>query len=186
VSVQVARRHFSVAEYDQMISAGVFTDDDRLELIDGEILEMSPIGERHAACVRKANHTLVHLLGSRSLVSVQCPIDAGGWSRPQPDVALLVPRADFYSGAHPGPRHVQVVIEVSDTSLDYDAQVKVPLYARAGFKEVWLIDLGSAVVVVFTQPREGRYTHERTYERGEVVVSRRFPGLSVAVDDLLP
>jgi Uma2 family endonuclease len=185
VSVQYARRFFSVAEFDQMVEAGVFREDDRLELIDGEIIEMSPIGKRHAACVRKAARTLTRLLGERTLVSVQSPVEAGLRSEPQPDLALLVPRADFYEGLHPGPRHVQLLVEVADTSLEYDVKVKVPMYARAGYKEVWVVDLGARAVRVFSRLSGGTYRAYRVYARGERIEMRRFAGAMVAVSDLV-
>jgi len=185
MSVQVARRHFSIGEYERMVETGILREDDRVELIEGEILEMSPIGERHAACVRKVNRTLMRLVGDRSLVSVQSPIAIPEWSEPEPDVALLVPRADFYATGHPEPKHVQVLVEVADSSIDYDLTVKVPLYARAGVKETWVIDLRKREVIVFTNPRLGVYRTRRAFGRGETFETKRVPGLAVSTNDLL-
>lgn len=185
MSVQVARRHFSIAEYERMVETGILGKEDRVELIEGEILEMAPIGERHAASVRKGNHRLAPLVGDRSLISVQCPIAIPDWSEPEPDIALLVPRADFYSAGHPEPKHVQLLIEVADTSVDYDLNVKVPLYARAGIKEVWVVNLRAREVVVFTQPRLGTYRTRRVFGPNAVIETKRVPGLSVPANDLI-
>jgi len=185
MSVQVARHHFSISEYERMVETGILRQDDRVELIEGEVLEMSPIGERHAACVRKINLRLVRLVGDRSLVSVQNPIAIPEWSEPQPDIALLVPRRDFYSTGHPEPKHVQVLIEVADSSIDYDLTVKVPLYARAGVKEVWVIDLRKREVIVFTNSRLGAYRTRRVFGRNATFETKRVPGLAVSTNDLL-
>jgi Uma2 family endonuclease len=186
MSVQYSRRPFTVAEYDQMVEAGILREDDRVELIEGEIVTMSPIGRRHAACVRRLTRVLGRLLGERTLISVQNPIAIPDWSEPNPDVALLVPRSDDYASAHPGPRHIQVLIEVADTSLAYDTQVKAPVYARAGIREVWVIDLKTDRIAVHTRPHEGRYTRVRTYGSGERFRSQRFSGVEFSVKDLLP
>ena len=186
MSTQPSRRPFSVAEYDQMVATGILRDDDRVELIEGEIIAMSPIGPPHAAGVRRLDRVLTRLLGDRTLISVQCPVAIPNWSEPNPDVALLVPRADFYVGAHPLPRQVQVLIEVADSSFAYDTQVKAPMYARAGIRELWIVDLNSDRVLVHTRPRAGRYSVVRPYGVGEHFTSQRFPGVKFVVADLLP
>src|SRR6184192_4545534 len=146
-------RRFSVDEYDRMGRAGVFHEDDRMELLDGQIVEMSPIGPGHAGCVRALTSLLTRLVAGRALVSVQNPVRLGEHSEPQPDVALLVPRADAYRTAHPQPKDVLLVIEVADASLEHDRDVKVPLYAAAGVPEVWLVNLRGRYHAV---PRSGR------------------------------
>ena len=186
MSVQYSRRPFTVAEYDQMVEAGILREDDRVELIEGEIVTMSPIGRRHAACVRRLTRVLNRLLGERTQISVQNPIAIPDWSEPNPDVALLVPRADDYARAHPGPRHIQILIEVADTSLTYDTQVKMPLYARAGIREVWVIDLKADRIVVHTRPHAGQYNRVRAFGVGDRFTSQRFAGVEFVVKDLLP
>ncbi|HEV3342847.1 MAG TPA: Uma2 family endonuclease [Pirellulales bacterium] len=186
MSAQVSRRPFSVAEYDQIVESGILREGDRVELIEGEILAMSPIGRRHAACVRRMTRVLSRLLDNRTLVSVQCPVAIPDWSEPNPDLALLVPRDDDYVEAHPLPRQVQVLVEVADSSLAYDVQVKSPLYAKAGIRELWIVDLKANRVVVHTRPRAGRYTVVRAHGLLDRFTSPRFRGIEFAVRELLP
>src|SRR5437868_12357745 len=141
MSVQIARRHFNVAEYYKMAAAGVFSEDDRVELIEGEIVEMNPIGSRHAACVGRLTKLLERLTGDRAIVWVQNPVQVSDYSEPLPDVALLNPRDDFYSQATPQATDVLLIIEVAESSLEYDRSIKLPLYARSGIVEVWLVNL---------------------------------------------
>lgn len=186
MSTQPSRRLFSVAEYDQMVATGILGEDDRVELIEGEIIAMSPIGPRHAACVRRLDRLLTRMLGDRTLISVQCPVAIPNWSEPNPDLALLVPRADFYADAHPLPRQVQVLIEVADSSFTHDTQVKAPMYARAGIRELWIVELNTGRFLVYTRPRAGQYTIVRAYGVGEHFTSQRFAGVKFVVGDLLP
>lgn len=186
MSTQPSRHLFTVAEYDQMVATGILRDDDRVELIEGEIIAMIPIGTRHAACVRRLTHILSSLLAGRSQISVQCPVAIPEWSEPNPDLALLVPRADYYVDAHPLPRQVQVLIEVADSSFAHDTQVKTPMYARAGIRELWVVDLHADRVLVSTRARAGRYSAVRTYTLGQHFTSQRFPGVKFVIDDRLP
>lgn len=186
MSLHQARRLFSVIEYDRMISAGVFSADDRLELIDGEIVEMSPIGTRHAACVCKLTQCFSSRLGDRALLSVQNPVEIGGWSKPQPDIVLLAPKTDYYVSESPTPKDLLLLVEVADTSRDFDTRVKLPLYANGDVTEVWLIDLTAEEIAVCTQPIEGSYHSRRSFRRGDAITPTRFPDVSFPVDDLLP
>src|SRR5688500_8164381 len=124
-----ARRRFTVDEYYQMALAGILTEDDRVELIDGEIVEMSPIGDRRVASVNRCNRSFSRAVGDRALVSIQNPIDLDPYNEPESDVALLRPRADDYAGGKPQPADVLLLIEVADTSVDYDRKTKLPHYA---------------------------------------------------------
>lgn len=186
MSILPSRRPFTVAEYDQMVETGILRDDDRVELIEGEIVAMSPIGSRHAACVRRLTKVLSRLLADKTEVSVQCPVAIPDWSEPNPDVALLVPRDDDYADAHPVPRQVQVLIEVSDSSLAYDKQVKEPLYAKAGIREYWIVDLKAKRIVVYKRPRSGRYSVVHAHGLRDRFTSPRFPSIEFVVRDLLP
>ena len=186
MSVEYSRRPFSIAEYEQMVETGIFDEDDRLELIEGDIVAMSPIGTPHAACVRRLTRVLSRMLGERCQISVQCPMAIPDWSEPNPDVALLAPRADDYASAHPLPRHVRVLIEVADTSLAYDTNVKAPLYAKAGIREYWIVDLNAKQIVVYTRPRAGRFASVASYGLGDRFTSRRVPGVEFVVRDLVP
>ncbi|MGH2350042.1 MAG: Uma2 family endonuclease [Chloroflexota bacterium] len=165
---------------------GIFTEDDRVELIDGEILQMSPIGDRHAAAVKRCNRVFSRAAGEQALVSIQDPIDLDPYNEPQPDVALLRPRADDYARGKPGPADILLVIEVADTSLAYDRQTKLPRYAAGGIPEAWLLDLHGDALEVHREPGPRGYALIRRCYRGERVVLEALPDLEIAVDDLLP
>jgi Uma2 family endonuclease len=150
MSLQVLRRRFTVEQYHRMAEAGIFADGDRVELIEGEIIEMIPIGSRHAAWVDRLNDLLTSAIERRAIVRVQSPIWLGSHSEPQPDLAVLRRRADFYLDAHPQPGDVHLVIEVADTSADFDRTVKIPLYGRMGIPEAWLVDIAR---MSFARPR---------------------------------
>ena len=167
-----------------MGDAGVFSEDDRVELVEGEIVEMTPIGRRHAACVDRLNE----LLGAQPgvIVRVQNPVQLSVYTEVQPDVALLRRRDDFYSRSHPTPPDVLLAVEVGDTSAAYDREVKLPLYARSGVPEVWLVDLNESIVEVYAAPEGGEYREPCRAARGESLAPREVAGSSpVAVDDVL-
>ncbi|XSG84354.1 MAG: Uma2 family endonuclease, partial [Methylohalobius sp. ZOD2] len=152
------RRHrISVEEYRRMGEAGIFSEDDRVELIEGEIFDMTPIGHQHAGLVNRLNRLLVMAAGGRAVVSVQNPLRLSEQSEPQPDLALLKPRADDYQGAAATATDVLLVVEVADTSRDYDRTVKIPLYAQHDIPEAWLIDLPGKVVEVYRDPSPDGY-----------------------------
>jgi len=183
--LEVGRRLFTTAEYHRMAEAGVLNEDDRLELIDGEILEMSPIGPRHAACVMRLTRVFSQKLGEQAIVSTQNPIQLSERSEPQPDLALLRPRTDFYASAHPTAGEVLLLVEVAETSVEYDRQVKVPLYARSGIPEVWLADLNQQRIVVHRDPTPAGFATVRVVRREETIRPAAFPDLTVAVADIL-
>lgn len=177
-------RRFTIAEYHHMIQAGVFHEDERLELLDGEIVPMSPIGSRHAACVNRLVHLLVQAVASRAIVSAQNPIRLNPYSEPEPDVALLRPSDDFYAAETPGSQDALLVIEVADSSLEHDRTNKIPLYARAGIGEVWLVDLDGRVVDVYRNPSaEGYLLRQRYLLDHEIVMDAL--GITVPVTQIL-
>jgi len=147
-----SRHLISVDAFHRMGEAGVLGPADRVELIDGEIIDMSPIGVMHAAIVARLASHFSQRLGPTAVVWCQNPLRLDEVSEPQPDITILRPRADFYTTAHPGPADVLLVIEVADTSLAYDLGTKVPLYARHGIPEVWVIDAATRRTRVFRQP----------------------------------
>ena len=152
------KRHLVTAqEYLRMGVTGVFSPDARLELIEGEIFEMAPIGPPHAAAVRTLTQLMFQRVGKTALVSVQAPLVAGQLSVPQPDVALLRPRSDNYASAHPGHTDVMLVIEVADTTLGMDLEAKVPMYARSAVPEVWVVAVEERAVHVFREPAVNGY-----------------------------
>ncbi|MBI3973583.1 MAG: Uma2 family endonuclease [Chloroflexi bacterium] len=183
--IEMPRRRFTVDEYYRMAEAGILAEDDRVELIDGEIVHMSPISSRHAAGVKRVRRLFDRRLGDRVVVSVQDPVRLGSFAEPQPDIALLHPREDLYAEAHPGPENVLLIVEVADTSIQYDRQVKVPLYARAGVPEVWLADLTGDAVEAYREPSPDGYRVVRRLRRGERIAPQALPDLEIAVDELL-
>jgi Uma2 family endonuclease len=185
MSVQIARRSFTVAEYYRMAEAGILSADDRVELLDGEVIEMSPIGSRHAACVDRLNKYLNGVSRQHFIVRVQNPIRLDDYSEPQPDIALLRIRSDFYAEAHPNPADVLIVIEVADSSVELDRQVKLPLYAHAEIQEFWLMNLPEDAVEFYAQPVNGEYQIAKIFARGETVSSQVVPGLQISVDEIL-
>jgi Uma2 family endonuclease len=185
MSVQIERRWFNVDEYYRMIDAGILSEDDRVELIEGEVIKMSPIGKFHAACVKRLNKLFGFLVGRTAIVSVQDPIRLSDFSEPQPDLALLKLRDDFYSSGHPTPEDVLLVVEVADSSVQYDRSIKMPLYARSGIPEVWLVDVARDLIEVYARPVSGRYQDFREARRGETLTLSSLPNLLIRVDDIL-
>ncbi len=183
MSVQLARRRFTVDEYHRMAEAGILSEDDRVELIEGEIVHMTAIGGAHLDCVNRLTRLLVTRVGARADVSVQNPVRLDRYSEPQPDLALLQPRP--YAPGLPGPRDVFLLVEVADTSAACDRQVKVPLYARAGITEVWLVNLERKAVEVYRDPAPAGFRSVQTFARGQLVSPFAFPDVVLTVDEVL-
>jgi Uma2 family endonuclease len=184
MAVALTRRTFTVDEYHKMAEAGILHEDDRVELIEGEIIEMTPIGSRHTGCVNKLTHLFTRLLGDQVIVSIQNPLRLGDKSEPEPDVALLMLRPDFYAERHPSADDTLLVVEVADASLVYDREVKVPPYARAGLAEVWLVDLAQQQVLVHRNPTAQGYQEVHAKRPGDRLAAKALP-IEVAVDDIL-
>ena len=185
MAVQLLRRRFTVDEYQRMGQVGILGEDDRLELLEGEIVEMAPIGSRHQGTVDRLNALFSRRLADTATVRVQGPVRLAEYSEPQPDLMLLQRRADFYSSAHPGPGDVLLLVEVSDSSTEYDREVKVPMYARHGIPEVWLVGLETGMVEVYRGPTAQGYHSVSQSVRGQGLSPEFFPGLELAVDDIL-
>lgn len=185
MSAEPARRHFNVTEYCRMGEAGIFSEDDRVELIQGEIVEMSPIGIRHASCVARLSKLLERQVGSNAIVWVQNPVRLSELSEPQPDIALLKQRDDFYASRHPLPEDVLLIIEVAETSAGYDRKTKAPLYAAAKIPELWLVDLVSGVIEIYSQPAGAAYQSKFNVARSETAISNTVSGLQLAATDIL-
>lgn len=185
VSVQLARHLFTVADYHRMLESGVLNEDSQVELLNGEIIKMTPIGPRHAASVDRINDILKTKLGKQAIVRVQNPVQLDDFSEPQPDISLLKRRADFYAAGHPTAADVLVAIEVSDSSIDKDRTVKLPAYARASIYEVWLVDLYEDRVEVHSNPYNGTYQEVRIVQRGQKILSKAFPKLRLKANDVL-
>ena len=152
-----SRRRFTVDEYHRMAESGILSEEDRIELIDGEIIEMVPIGSRHAGHLKHLNRLLSSAIGDDGIMSIQDPIHLGRHSEPQPDLAVLKPRDDVYTGAHPTPDDILLVVEIADTSLEFDRTTKIPLYARHGVPVTWLLNLQNETVEVHERPDADGY-----------------------------
>jgi Uma2 family endonuclease len=185
MQTEAIRRPFTVEEYDRMIEVGILGKQDHVELIEGEIVEMSPIGARHAACVDRATALLLPALLGKAIVRNQGPIRLGDYSKPQPDLILLEPRKDYYASGTPITRNALLVIEVSDTSIRYDRGAKLKVYARAGVSEVWIEDLTTDTLLVFREPSRAAYQVQLMFRPGDTVASLAFPDLRLAVSELL-
>jgi len=183
MAVTLRRRRFTLDEYHRMGETGILGLDDRVELIEGEIIEMSPIGSRHAATVTRIQHLFSRSLGERAVVWVQNPLRLTQYqSEPVPDVMLLAPRADFYAGGLPEPRDVRLLVEVADSSLAYDRRTKFPLYARSGVAEAWLADLDAGRLEIH---RGAGYRDVRIPRTDETFSAGAFADLPLMVRDLL-
>jgi len=176
---------FTVADYHRMTEAGLFHEDSRVELIQGQITDMAAIGSPHFGMVNRLNRLLVPLVGARGLVSVQNPVRLDPGSEPQPDVAVLKPRADDYETGAPGPGDVLLLIEVAGTSLDFDRGVKVPLYAGSGIVEYWIVNLPERIVEVHRESVGGRYAQVQRIGPGDVLDILMLPGATLLAADLL-
>lgn len=183
-AIQVERKLFTVEEYEQMVAAGVLREDDRLELIEGDILAMSPIGGLHIRVVNRLTRLFIQQLNDRAVVSVQNPVRLSN-SEPQPDLAILRPEAEERAATIPARDDLLLLIEVSDTTAVYDQSVKVPLYGREGVRETWLVHPTSSVVEVYRGPSAGGYKTKETFASGAVLSPQALPDVSLTVDDIL-
>jgi Uma2 family endonuclease len=186
MAVEVARRLFSLEEYNQMINAGVFHEDEPIELIRGEVIEMAAIGPAHRVVVGRIGSRLQVLLDGVAHVWVQNPIDLPELaSSPGPDILLLKWRDDYYAGKRPTAADVLLIIEVADTTLMYDRKVKAVLYAEAGIREMWLVNLKDDLVEVYSQPVGPEYKQFRQVSRGGVLALPGGVSGAISADDAL-
>ena len=183
---QIPPHRFTLEHYHAMIDEGILGEDDRVELIHGAIVDMSPIGNPHVVTINRLNRLFTSTLGERAIVSVQNPVTLPPDSEPQPDVALFRPQEDFYANGRPAPADVLLVVEVADSSLRYDRLIKSALYGSSGIPEFWIVDVAGNAVEVYTQPAGDHYAHLITYNRGERITSQAFPGDPFDVDRILP
>ena len=183
LDVDVARRLFTVEEYHRMGKAGIFGPDERVELIDGEIIQMAPIGTRHLGCVINANRLFLTRLGDRAVVSPQNPVEILPRSEPQPDMVLLRAGPVSYSRKRPASEDVLLAVEVSDTTARYDRVVKGRLYARAGIAEFWICLVADGVIEMYRRPGADGYANVTQHGPGQFVSPLAFPDVSFAVSD---
>lgn len=180
------RHRFTTDEYERMVESGILTPDDRVELLEGEIVPMTAIGSRHAECVRRLTRLLIERLGDEAIVSVQSPVRLDDSSMPEPDIAVLRPRPGGYASAHPTPPDIFLIIEVADTSLQRDRESKMPLCAQAGIQEAWLVHLDEGIVELHRRPAADGYQHRQRVAKGRL----RIPGVpsevQLQVEEIIP
>lgn len=184
-TLAIARHSFTVEQYYQMAEVGILDITKGTELIEGEIVDMSPMGRLHAACIAKATRSLIRILPEMTDVRVQLPINLSDRSEPQPDLALVYYREDYYASGHPQSNDILLLIEVSDSTLKYDREVKLPLYAKSGIPEVWIVNLGEQIVEVYRQPCGDAYGVVQHYQRGEVVKFSIGEDIAIAINQIL-
>jgi Uma2 family endonuclease len=183
----IVRYHLlTVEDYHRMAEAGILGEDDRVELIEGELIDMAPIGSGHASEVMRLNRSLSAAVAGRAIISPQNPIRLGTHSEPQPDMAVLRYRNDFYKASHPQPADILLLIEIADTTIRYDREIKIPLYARHGIPEVWLIDLQQERVEIYLQPSSEGYRQILRPGKNERIVLSLLPDVSIVIADLWP
>jgi Uma2 family endonuclease len=187
-SVSVAalpHRKISVAEYHSLIEGGVFADGERLELWEGEFIEMSPIGKRHLSCVDQLTEIFGEFLRKKAIVRVQGSIVLDDFSEPEPDLSILARREDFYRNTNATAKDVLMIIEVAESSGSYDREFKFPRYAANDIKEAWLIDLDNGTIEIHTDPNPEGYNSVQILTHGQSVQSNTFPEIEIPVSQLL-
>lgn len=181
----VPHRPITVAEYHRMGEVGILTEDDRVELIEGELIAMSPVGSGHAGTANTLTRALVMAVGDRGVVAVGNPVQLDDLTEPQPDFTVLKPKPDDYRSGTPRPADVLLVVEIADSSLAYDRTIKRALYARHGIPEVWIVNLRAGEVEVCRAPAGDAYASVSVVPRDGVLEIERLPGVRVPVSALM-
>lgn len=184
MSAQPQRVQFSVDDLYRMAETGILAADERVELLDGEILRMTPMGSRHAAVVDRLLNLLAPRLAGRAIVRCQSPVRLSDLSEPEPDLALLRPRDDFYADSHPTGKDILLLIEVADSSVGFDQSVKAPLFAAAGVPELWIADVSEERLLVHRSPSGPTYDHQKQLRSGDAISPLAFGDLSLPVADI--
>lgn len=185
MSISIERHLWNVDEYDRLVELGFFAEDDRVELIRGEIVTMSPVGDKHSGRVNALNELLHDKLGKTVTLAIQNPIRLNNQSEPLPDVSVLRRRADFYATQKPTPQDIYLLIEISDSTLEYDEQVKIPMYAESQIPEVWIVDLKFGLVSQFSEPFAGKYRQIKRARRGESLTCTTLANLTCTAAEIL-
>ena len=181
-----ALRLFTADEYQRLADMGILGEDDRVELIEGRILNMAPKNIKHAMATKRANRYFNRLLGDRVVICVQDPILLNDYSEPEPDIALVAPPEDRYINHHPTPKEIYFVLEIADSSLPYDRDVKCPLFAYNKIIQFGLLNLQNREMEDYRQPSRNGYRIKQTYSEGQCFNLVAFPEISIRVKDLLP
>jgi len=190
MTIATAKR-FTLAEYHRLTEIGFFTEDDRIELIRGEIIQMAAKGTAHELCLTRLNRELINLLGERAILRVQSPIVLPSGSEPEPDFTIVQNRDDDYLSAHPNPAEVLLVIEIADSSLSYDREVKLPVYAESGISDYWLFNLPENCLESYSQPYHNLpgsfgYSIKRIVLPNQAIALTCFPDLSLELAKIFP
>lgn len=184
-SSTVRPKRFRVDDFRKMTEAGILPEESGWEVIDGYLIDKMTIGSRHASIVNRLTKLLIASLGETAVVSVQNPLLIDEYNAPEPDVAVLAPRSDYYADRHPAASDVLLLIEVSASSLTLDRDVKLKLYADAGVREVWLVNLADETIEQYSSPGNGQYGTLSTSKRGETINAKLVEGLSLEVHAIL-
>jgi Uma2 family endonuclease len=184
--MQLLTKKFTQKDYEKMIESAILTTLDRVELIRGEIIEMSPIGLKHGATVIRLTNFFPSLLGNKALISVQNSVQLDDYSQPEPDVVLLKNREDFYATKRPTSSDIFLLIEVSDSSYKYDQEIKLPLYAENKVQEVWIINLNNDTIEVYRYPENNFYQQRLILTQKENISCLAFSEISIPVTNLFP
>ena len=181
MSLSLITRKFTVEEYEKMTTQGIIKPDEKVELIRGEIIKMSPMGTRHAAGIARLTQLFYRKFGDLILLGVQNPIRLNNNSQPEPDLSLLIPRSDFYVAAYPCPQDIYLIIEVSDSTFDYDRYTEISLYAEANIEEVWIVNREEECLEVYRHPLHDSYQAIQKYYRGESIFIESFPEIELTL-----
>jgi Uma2 family endonuclease len=204
MTVELAKRLFTVKEYHYMLETGLLTEGEPVELIRGEIIHKADctlnqstkyqssnkellmvVGRRHAACVKRLNALFHRLFAGQAIISIQDPVEIDEYSEPEPDVCLLRLQSDFYESGHPKAADVLLLIEVADTTLETDRTIKLPLYAEDRIVEVWIVDLKGEQIEVYRQPQGAGYQFQQIFQPGQTLSLQSFPSVAIAVSSVL-
>lgn len=183
MTIAIQKRRFTADDYQRMGQTGILSEGDRVELIDGEVVAMTPIGPRHNAAVNRGTRALVLAAGSDAVVQPQGSVRLDFYDEPQPDLVLLRPRTDYASHL-PGPADILLIVEIADSSLEYDRDLKSRIYATAGIPEYWVSDVGAERLFCYSRPVDGRYDTVVERRRGETVAPQALRACAIKVEDL--
>ena len=183
--LEALRRPITVEEYNRMAETGILDPDERVELLDGDLIRVPPHGPPHYSIVARMANVLMKRLSARALVTVQLPLIVSERSEPEPDIAVVALREDFYASGIPRPPDVYAVVEVADSSLGIDSGKKLAIYAAAGVLEYWIVDVRRGAVIVHRKPNGSLYDSVQTAYRSASVSFAAFPDETFTVDELI-
>jgi len=174
----------TTSEWHKMGEYNIFPPTARMELIEGEIIEMPPIGPTHAGCVFNLIELFTTQKGKTAFINIQNPIQLSNFSEPEPDVVLLRPDSQLYKTGHPTARDILLLIEVSDSTINYDRNTKIPLYARDGIIECWIVDINAKTVEVYLNPTKNGYTDKRIFQSEQILIPTQLPHIKIPIADI--